>query len=232
MFRVNGKLIRMICLLMILCMAAAFSGCSDNKGDTPLQFTGGKQCRLARINFKDYGSVSFRLYKDEEPELVEKFIEACKNGVFDGMTLQNVIEDYVLIAGCDPADPAYNAKYEHKGKLYPYKGALCASGSGTDTRNASAFQIIGLPSDELKNMEELIEHEGYTFSDYIKFGYETELTREELDLFMEYGGAPWLTGHAAVFGQAYEGLDILEKVMASYSEDEGADIIIESIETD
>lgn len=232
MFKVKRQFIRVICLLLILSMAIAFSGCSDDKGDTPLQFTGGKQCRLARINFKDYGSVSFRLYKDEEPELVEKFISACKNGVFDGMTLQNVIEDYVLLAGCDPVNTDYEAKYEHKGKLYPFKGALCASGSGNDKRNASAFQIIGLPSDELKNMEELIEHEGYTFLDYIKFGYETELTREELDMFMEYGGAPWLTGHAAVFGQAYEGFDILEKVMAAYNEDEAAEIIIESIETD
>lgn len=231
MFKDKRKFIRVIVLAMVLCMAAAFSGCSD-KDDTPVQFTGGKQCRLARINFKDYGSVSFRLYKDEEPELVEKFIEACKNGTYNGMELQNVIEDYVLIAGCDPLDPDYDAKYEHKGKLYPFRGALCASGSGADMRNASAFQIIGLENSELKNMEELIEHEGYTFSDYIKFGYETELTHEELDMFMEYGGAPWLTGHAAVFGQAYEGLDILEKVMAAYNEDEEVSIIIESIETD
>ena len=108
MFKDKRKFIRVIVLAMVLCMAAAFSGCSD-KDDTPVQFTGGKQCRLARINFKDYGSVSFRLYKDEEPELVEKFIEACKNGTYNGMELQNVIEDYVLIAGCDPLDPDYDA---------------------------------------------------------------------------------------------------------------------------
>ena len=230
MFIKNKKHIRMIGMIRILIMGLTISGCSDSTGTTPIQFTGGDQCRLVRINFRDYGSVTFRLYKDEEPELVEKFIEACKAGVYDGLPVENVIEDYVLTAGCDPVDPAYETVYEHKGKLYPYKGALCAYGSGKDKRNVSAFQIIGLGKEELVNLEELIEHEGYTFSDYIKFGYETELTREELDAFMEYGGAPWLTGHVAVFGQAYEGLDVLEKVMASYNED--TEIVIDFIETD
>ena len=232
MFINNRKTIRMLSCIMIFIMCLAFYGCSDSDGTTPIQFTGGQQCRLVRINFRDYGSVTFRLYKDEEPELVEKFIEACKAGIYDGMPLGNVIEDYILTAGCDPVDPAYEAEYEHKGKLYPYQGALCAYGSGKDKRNVSAFQIIGIGKEALENLEELIEHEGYTFSDYIKFGYETELTREELDSFMEYGGAPWLTGHVAVFGQAYEGLDVLEKVMASYNENEDTEIIIDSIETD
>ena len=232
MFKIKVKIIRAVCLMIITVMSAVLAGCSDNDGTAPIQFSGGKNIRLARINFKDYGSVTFRLYKDEEPELVERFIDACKNGLYDGIPVGNVIEDYILMAGSDPVNPDYDAEYEHKGNLYPFKGALCASGSGEKKRNTSAFQIIGIDKESLKNLEELIEHKGYTFSDYIKFGYDTEITHEELEMFMEYGGAPWLTGHAAVFGQAYEGLDVLEKVITAYNEDEETEIIIDSIETD
>ena len=70
-----------------------------------------------------------------------------------------------------------------------------------------------------------------TFSDYIKFGYKTELTRDELETYREYGGAPWLDGHTAVFGQAYDGLDVLDAVIAAHSEDESVQIIIDGIET-
>lgn len=219
-----------IVFMLVFCIIFV-SGCSDEETETPKQFTKEGKYSLARINIRDYGSISFRLYTDEEPELVEAFLNACRSGYYDGKPVYNIIEDYILMAGSETKDADKKVTREHSGHLYPFKGALCFSPSDDDKCNASGFEIVCIDKQSLADMETLIEHKGYTFTDYIKFGYETEITREELDLFMKYGGAPWLTGHIAVFGQAYDGLDVLDKVIASYEEDQEAEIIIDSIET-
>ena len=52
-----------------------------------------------------------------------------------------------------------------------------------------------------------------TLSQYLKEAYGTEVTEEQLQLYETYGGAPWLYGHNTVFGQIYEGYDVLDAVM-------------------
>jgi cyclophilin family peptidyl-prolyl cis-trans isomerase len=84
----------------------------------------------------------------------------------------------------------------------------------------------------LDNIEELVEHKGYTFSDYIRFGYKTELSQEELENFRLYGGAPWLYGHTVVLGQAIEGMEVLDEIEKHHTEEPETEVIIDSIETD
>ncbi|MBR4344811.1 MAG: peptidylprolyl isomerase [Lachnospiraceae bacterium] len=223
--------------LAVILASVLLSGCSEDSSEIPLQFRTDTAFKLARINIKDYGSIVFRLYTDEEPELCAKFAEICRSGYFDGKSFFYMVEDYLLMGGEAPEDENGNKREEQNvtarasKNLHPYRGSLCASYTNGKNVDLSSFYIIGMDTERLADIEELIEIKGYTFSDYIKFGYKTELTRDELETYREYGGAPWLDGHTAVFGQAYDGLDVLDAVIAAHSEDESVQIIIDGIET-
>jgi len=221
-------------LLFIQVLALVFillTGCSE-KESTVKQFDTEADSKVVRINIRDRGSIVFRLYPSEEKKAVERFIELCRSGYFNGRSFFYVVDDYLMMAG-DNSDSMDNLlRTGDKGSLYPFKGALCVSYKSDDIVDMSDFYIVSLGTERLKDIEVLIENRGYTLSDYVKFGYKTELTPDELDLFRTYGGAPWLTGHCAVIGQAYMGLDVLDACVAAYSEDPETPIIIESIETE
>lgn len=96
--------------------------------------------------------------------------------------------------------------------LYPFTGALCMANTGKDT-NASQFFIVTTSPEKLAEIKRLIE-EGRKISlkSYISQAYGIEISEGLLEQFMEYGGAPWLTGHHTVFGQVYEGLEVAIRI--------------------
>ena len=219
-------------LILLVISVMIFTGCSQEEKSDPVQFDTNTNYRIARINIRDYGSVLFRLYSKEEPEAVEKFIELCRSGYYDGKSFFGIIEDYLVIGGEKDALDKNLLKVSGKNDdMYPYRGALCLSFTAEDEVSLSEFYVITLKSEKISDIEELVENKGYTLSDYIKFGYKTELTADELDQYRLYGGAPWLYGHTLVFGQAYEGLDILDQIMTDKLSDDQLEVFIDSIET-
>lgn len=208
------------------------SGCSKNKEKVPVQFDTSGKTQLIKVNIQDYGTVSFRIYPDEAPDASEKFIELCKTGFYDGKPFFFNVDDYLLMGGEKDNNIESKADISKNTNMYPYKGALCIPVTSENNADFSRFYVIYMGTEKLSEIEKLIEHKGYTISDYIKFGYKTELTGEELDLFRKYGGAPWLYGHTIVIGQVFEGMDVFDKIMEAYKEDDDAEILIENIEID
>ena len=207
------------------------TGCKSEEAGKLIQFDKQDGQRLIRINIKDYGSVTFRIIPDGQEEVVNGFIDKCKEGYYNGTSFYNIIEDYLMIGGTnnDGADPV-KAKYSDK--LYPLRGAICLNILSDGTCSYDSFFVITIDKGQLDNIEELVEHKGYTFSDYIRFGYKTELSQEELENFRLYGGAPWLYGHTVVLGQAIEGLEVLDEIEKRHTEEPETEVIIDSIETD
>ena len=229
-------------LLIFCCVLAVFvgalSGCGKKTPEIPLQQKKQEGQRLARINIRDYGSITFRLLPEEEPEVVNEFLGKAEQHMYDGTSFYNIIEDYLMIGGKEAdsmtdtgTDSVKKVRAEMKGNLYPFRGALCTNLLSDGTCTLDSFYVIGLDEKALGNIEELLDHKGYTLSDYIKFGYKTEVTDDELETFRKYGGAPWLTGHTVVFGQAIEGMDVLDKIMEDHLGEEDIEAIIDSIET-
>ena len=218
-------------IIVLVLTVMIFTGCAEEQTG-PVQFDTNANYRIARINIRDYGSILFRLYTDTEPEAVKKFLELCKSGYYDGKPFFGLIEDYLVIGGEKDALDKNLLKVSGKhDDMYPYRGALCASFTSDDEISLSEFYIISLKSEKIDEIEKLVENKGYTLSDYIKFGYKTELTSDELDEYRKYGGAPWLYGHTLVFGQAYEGMEILDKIIEDYMNDDTIEIIIDCIDT-
>ena len=219
-------------VLMCILLATFLMGCKSTENLNPIQFEKQDDQRLIRINIRDYGAVTFRLFTKQEPEVVAEFIERAKSGYYDGTSFFEMIDDYLVMGGRDDLQAGKKIEAAVDDGLYPFKGALCTNLSNDGTCSLNSFYVITLNQDELTNIEELVEHKGYTLLDYIKFGYKTELTEQELDSFRDFGGAPWLYGHTVVFGQVIEGFEIFELMIEKDNEDESNEFFIDSIETD
>ena len=65
------------------------------------------------------------------------------------------------------------------------------------------------------------------------YGYDPiDYSKEQMEKYIEVGGAPWLDNVHTVFGQVYEGLDIVEEIMGAATDENGkpeTDVIIETI---
>ena len=235
----TGKIMkkRLSFLFMILIFITALSACSGSQNDLH-QFETDDETRLLRFCIKDYGNLDFRIYPDAEPVVAARFIELAESGYYTGMSFNTFIDDYLAMAGPDSdAKDSGKEKTEIRDSetpsLYPFYGALCLSFDENMNCDMNRFYVITVTADQIENLNELVEFKGYTFNDYMKFGYNTEMGSDETNLFKEYGGAPWLYGHTCVIGQCYDGMELLEEIMDDYRNGDGTDsYLIERIETD
>lgn len=210
--------------------------CSCSKEEipaVPVQADETVRTRLARINIRDIGSITFKIYDSYEKEIANAFLEKASKGFYNNTEFFSIIEDYLMIAG-NPASASETA-YAFSGdysRLFPFRGALCVSLNEDNKCTLDTFYIINNTTENLEDLEALIAYKGYQIKDYIKYGYDTELTEKETAYYKEYGGAPWLQGHTCVFGQISEGYETLEAIIEAHANNPEARFIIDNIETD
>ena len=155
------------------------------------------------------GDMEFVLFPETAPKAVESFTTHAKNGYYNGIIFHRVIKDF-MIQGGDPTgtgcggESAFGHSFEDEFAIDArnYYGALSMANSGPNT-NGSQFFIVqakSIPEGMAEQMRDLGEK--YFPSDAVK-AYE------------ENGGTPWLDYHHTVFGQVYEGMDIVDAIAAT-----------------
>ncbi len=164
---------------------------------------------VAEIVIKGYGSVFVKFFDDVAPKAVENFVTHAKDGYYNGLTFHRVINDF-MIQGGDPTgtgtagESIWGNAFEDEfaDNLQPLRGALCMANSGPNT-NGSQFFIVQsdekFPDDVIAQLE---MYYGISFNDKAKEDY------------ANIGGTPWLYQMHTVFGQVYEGYDVLDAVAA------------------
>ncbi len=159
-----------------------------------------------------------RLFSKEAPKAVENFTTLAKEGYFDGMKINRVMEDYLVQSGSPDGESGksiYGSGFENEisDKLIPARGALCMANMGTDGTNTSQFFLLQTRAKIIRSLADPLDNRYHmTFEAYLKEAYGTEMTKEQLAPYATYGGAPWLYGHHTVFGQIYQGYEILDKL--------------------
>ncbi len=227
---------KIICLLLA---ATLLAGCGNRGKSEPVQLDPAAGDHTAVITFAEYGSISVRLFGDAAPEAVAQFIRLAQEGKYTGNTLKNVIDDYCLMvtgSGADSQATDKSFKDEVNKDYYPLRGALCLTESG-EKISAQQFMIVTADSAFLKELEELLAYKKVTPEEYYNTAYGADVDEEIYGIFTKNGGAPWLYGHCIVFGQVFEGFDVLDAISGIEVESGAAytpldEVIIESITVD
>lgn len=178
---------------------------------------------IAIMHIKNYGDIKIKFFKDVAPKAVENFITHAKNGYYNGLTFHRVIDNF-MIQGGDPTGTGRGGQSiwgtpfedEFSYDLVPYRGALCMANSGSNT-NGSQFFI------------EQAKYDAETAAMLKQYGYPDNL----LEAYKNYGGSMHLFTKHTVFGQVFEGMDIVDKIATVETDDNDKpvnSVIVESIE--
>ena len=151
------------------------------------------------------GDIKIKLFKEQTPKTFENFTTHAKNGYYNGLIFHRVIKDF-MIQGGDPmgtgigGESIWGTKFEDEftPELHNLRGALSMANAGPNT-NGSQFFIVQantVPSNMLDQMEDLPE------------AFPPECAKAYADM----GGTPWLDYRHTVFGQVYEGMDVVDAI--------------------
>ena len=195
------------------------------------------------------GTIKLRFYPEEAPKAVENFIGLAKEGYYDGVIFHRVIDNF-MIQGGDPTGTGTGGESiwgdnfinEISPRLHFYRGALAMANKGSDNTNGSQFFIVQNPvavQDALDKIQEARDKSpelGLSIHD-VRYSFADIFPDSALNFYKENGGSPeleFLFGNAyTVFGQAFEGLDVVDQIAAvekNESDRPLTDVVIEKIE--
>ena len=151
------------------------------------------------------GDIKIKVFPKHAPKAVENFITHSKNGYYNGLIFHRVIKDF-MIQGGDPngtgrgGESIWGMSFEDEftNELHNLNGALSMANAGPNT-NGSQFFIVQASSVPSNMVEQMKEMPDYFPADFVS-DYEA------------VGGTPWLDYHHTVFGQVYEGMDIVNSI--------------------
>ena len=183
-----------------------------NSGDT-----------VAIMHIKDYGDVKFKFFEDVAPKAVENFLTHAREGYYNGLTFHRVINEFMIQGGDPEGDGTGGESIWGEGfgteldyTLVPYRGSLCMAMSSLPNSIGSQFFITQA-------------HYSEDMYSYLKNSLPVSLMNQ----YKEYGGYLSLYMQYTVFGQVYEGMDIIDKIAAVETDENDkpiTDVVIESIE--
>lgn len=168
------------------------------------------------------GDIKIQLFDELVPKTVKNFIELAEKGYYNGVIFHRVIPDF-MIQGGDPTgtgmggESIYGRTFEDEfsNKLYNLNGALSMANAGPNT-NGSQFFIVtnsNVPKRMIKQLKA------------------AEFPEEIVEAYRQ-GGTPWLDGRHTVFGQVFEGMDVVKaisKVKRNGEDRPNVDVVMEQV---
>ncbi len=162
----------------------------------------GEQIAVMRTN---KGDISIRLFPEKAPKAVENFVTHAKNGYYDGIVFHRVIKDF-MIQGGDPTatgcggESIWGAPFkdEFDPSLHNLRGALSMANAGPGT-NGSQFFIVQANSVHPNFISQMKDLPDY-------------FPAEAVEAYAQVGGTPHLDYHHTVFGQVFEGMDVVDAI--------------------
>lgn len=155
------------------------------------------------------GDIKIKLFPQFAPNAVTNFTTHAKSGYYNGLIFHRVIPDF-MIQGGDPMGSGIGGesiwgtpfKDEFTPELHNLRGALSMANAGPGT-NGSQFFIVqakDVPPQMIEQMEQMTAEQGFP----------TEATES----YKEMGGTPWLDFRHTVFGQVFEGMEVVDAIAA------------------
>lgn len=163
--------------------------------------------KIIEMDIRDYGTVKFRLFPEYAEKGVENFIGLAEDGYYDGLTFHRIIQDF-MIQGGDPLGDGTGGKSlwgstfdgGTDNHLIHAAGAVAYANSDGPNTNKSQFYIV--------TGQREINDDLFTMYS----AYDLEFSDNAKAFYKEWGGFPSLDGNYTVFGQVFDGLDIIFKI--------------------
>ncbi len=181
------------------------------------------------------GTIKVKLLPDIAPKAVKNFVEHSLNDYYDGLEFHRVIDEF-MIQGGDPEGTGRGGESiwgkpfvnEVNVNARHFSGALAMANSGSYASNGSQFYLVdNIPLPQaLVEVFNLYEQE----PDYVLEHLHTPIEGEEdvyhegdlrvkdlfpqevIDGYKTVGGFPNLDFGYTVFGQTYEGLEVIDAI--------------------
>lgn len=172
------------------------------------------------MTIKDYGDVKIKLFPEYAEKGVENFRTLAEQGYYDNLTFHRIINNF-MIQGGDPlgtgrgGESIWGAKFDGgtDSHLIHTAGAVAYANSGSTATNGSQFYIV-------------------TGKKYPENQFAANYPEAAKKAYMKAGGTPFLDGKYTVFGQVYDGLDIvfkLQQVETDSNDKPVTPVVIESM---
>ncbi|MGN0984143.1 MAG: peptidylprolyl isomerase [Gemmiger sp.] len=155
------------------------------------------------------GEIRAVLYPDAAPMAVSNFVGLARTGYYDNTILWRV-EYGFAVQGGDATGTGSGGSTIWSNNAYPleadpslrhYAGALCAAfaqGGEQTGGNSQFYFVTALPDSVTADRQEQLRQNGYT--------------EEQIAAYAAAGGLPYLDNTDTVFGQIYEGMEIVDKM--------------------
>ena len=157
------------------------------------------------------GIIKMCFYPEYAPKAVENFLTHAKDGYYDGLTFHRIIEDF-MIQGGDPMGNGTGGESiwgegfgeEIVDNLRHFRGAVCMAKSSLPNSQGSQFYIV-----------DGIEMNDNLLSQMKEIGADGGWYDEVIEGYKEMGGYPMLDYNYTVFGQVFEGMDVVDELIAN-----------------
>ena len=180
------------------------------------------------------GVIKMRLFPEQAPLACENFTTHVKNGYYNGLSVYALLKDQALYSG-DPSNTGLGGEsiwgdpfeVEVNRNLYNFYGAVGMAKSPEDNTNNIRFYIV--TNSSFKYDAESFHNLGWpawASKDYVERGGSWSFDYEFKGLF---GDGDTMVAYT-VFGQVFEGLDVVAAINNAEINDEGH--IVENITID
>lgn len=177
-----------------------------------LQFTQPQTGDLVAIMETSRGQVCFILYPKLAPLAVENFTTLAQLGYYNGTEFHRVIKDFIVQGGDSTGTGTggesiwgHPFTVERSSSLHHYSGALGMATSKDG--NQSQFFVVCTP-------------QNYLTEEALETMRAAGISEEVVDAYRQAGGAPFLDNTSTVFGQVYSGMDVIDKIAATSTDED------------
>jgi peptidyl-prolyl cis-trans isomerase B (cyclophilin B) len=245
------KLLAAFAAITVAVSALGMSGCTVTSSDYNamadydftsidlVQLEGPRDGDTIAIFDTDLGEIRAVLYDQYCPKTVAKFIERANAGEYNNSSINAIVKDTYFMAGMHLNDKGQYVgrdddsealEHEYNVNLWPFQGALVAY---SELPGYSDARYIICDNDDTMTQEQIDELKN-SMKESDKYTAEQKANLDNLfDKFMEVGGVFGMAGYVTVFGQAYEGIDVIEKITARQSDEKTykplEDIFVKSV---
>ena len=219
---------KLLCLVfaMLLALCACSRGKSTPKRpavtSSERQFTTPAEGDTIAIFTTSQGEIRAVLYPDAAPMAVYNFAGLARIGYYDGTVFWRTQYGFAVQGG-DATGTGTGGSTIWSNNAYPaevdpglkhYAGALCAAfatGGERTGGNSQFYFVQALPDSVDEAQQQALAQNGYT--------------QEQIDAYAAAGGLPYLDNTDTVFGQVYEGMNVVDKLagVKTIDSEDGAD---------